>query len=109
MTEDTRKELERIEKELLEQEPVDILQDEVILSVMAEPAFEDDVTIHAPSGPMLYRNFSNDYGRELEEEVPVKEPQRPRKDRVDTVLMFTASALCLGIIGVLTYWLIKFL
>jgi hypothetical protein len=109
MTEDTRKELERIEKELLEQEPVDILQDEVILSVMAEPAFDDEVTIHTPDGPMVYRNFSNDYGRDLEEEAPAKELLLPRKDRVDTVLLFTASGLCLGIIGVLTYWLIKFL
>ena len=51
MRDDTKQELERLEKELLAQEPEDdILDDAVIRELMqeTEPAFEDPDMIHTP-------------------------------------------------------------
>ena len=141
MNEDTKKALERLERELLEQEtavlPSDLFPEETgeeptdpmitqettvlpddelledILSFFADeenPAFEDTSTIHDPEEPMTYRNFSNGYGTE-EEEPPVDEEaeKKKRDDKINMGLMITASALCLGIILVLIYWMVNYL
>ena len=68
MRDDTKQELERLERELLAQEPEeDVLDDAVIRELMeeTEPAFEDPDFIHTPREPMVYCNYSNDYGRDL--------------------------------------------
>ena len=103
MKKDTNDALERLQKELLAAEPEeDILEETVILS---ELAFDDPDAIGDPEEPEIYRNFSNDYGRNLKGE---KKPMT-RGDKVDVGLMIAITALSLGIVGVLAYWLIKFL
>ena len=114
MKDDRKEELERLEKELLaameEHEEPDILEDELILKVLAEPAFEDTDRIHEPKEPLVYCNYSNDYGRDLKEFAENGgKTEKNKKEKVDTALMITASVLCLGIIGVLAYWLVVYL
>lgn len=106
--EDTQKELERLQKELLAEEP-DILDDKVLEELLKEPepAFDDPDEIHDSQEPMAYRNYSNDYGRDAQEEAPAAEQKK--EDKVLIGLMITASVLCVGILGVLTYWLAVFL
>ena len=125
MKDDRSEELERLEKELLaamdaheeEQEEfgileddTDILADQLIREVMAEPAFEDPDRIHDPEEPLVYCNYSNDYGRDLKEFAENGgKTEKNKTDKVDMALMITASALCLGIIGVMAYWLVMYL
>ena len=113
---DTQEELERLEQALLNDEttvietpPEDLLDPEFLKGVFTEPAFEDPDVIKDPEEPLVYRNFSNAYGTE-----PAKEPEAPaagsaKDDRITMGLMITASCLCLGIIGVMVYWLTTFL
>ncbi len=115
MKDDTRQELERIEKELLAQEreteelPEELFQDDELLrEVLAEPAFEDADEIRDPEEPLVYSNFANDYGRDAQEESAPKEPIS-KDDKINIGLMIGASALALGIIIVMIYWLTKFL
>ena len=125
MKDDRSEELERLEKELLaameahdeeqdefeiiDEEP-DILADELIRELMAEPAFEDPDRIHDPEEPLVYCNYSNDYGRDLKDFAENGgKTDKNKSDKVDMALMITASALCLGIIGVLAYWLVMYL
>ena len=103
---DTMKELERIQNELLEEEELpsvdDILSDEKLNALLYEqgvPAFDDPVEIHAPEGGMVYHNYANDYGSSEPEEDQTK------NDKLVIGLMLAACGLCLGIIGVLGYWL----
>ena len=106
-------ELERIQKELLAQEDMptvkgvsvdDILADEelnALLNEKKEPAFEDPEQICEPEGEMQYNNFANDYGKE-----PADAAERQKKlDKIHIGLMIAACVLCLGIIGILIYWL----
>ena len=115
--EDTQKELERLEQELLEEEKTDIdkaveeilLDEDLLREVMsadAEPAFEDPDKIHEPAEPMVYCNYSNDYGKDQQEDT---QQEQKKKDKTIIGLMITASALCLGIMGILLYWLLTFL
>ena len=103
MKKDTNDALERLQKELLAAEPEeDILEETMILS---EPAFDDPDAIGDPEEPEIYRNFSNDYGKELEKEA--EEAQMAKKKKNDKLLiglMINACALCLGIMGILIYW-----
>jgi len=112
MKDETREELERIEKELLAQEPQeeDILDDELIREVLAEPAFEDMDEIKDPEEPLVYCNYSNDYGRDLEKTAaPDTKENLSKSDKVDIGLMIASSALALGIIFVMIYWLVNYL
>ena len=120
MKDDRQEELERLEKELLTDmeaqeeeinvEDTDIALDELISEVLAEPAFEDTDRIHEPEEPLVYCNYSNDYGRDLKEFAENGgKTEKKKSDKVDMALMITASALCLGIIGVLVYWLAVYL
>ena len=140
MNEDTKKALERLERELLEQEtavlPEELFSEEIpedpadplltqettvlpddelladILNFFADeesPAFEDPSVIHEPEEPMTYRNFSNGYGQEEEPAVDEAAEKKKRDDKINMGLMITASALCLGIVGVLIYWLVNYL
>ena len=113
MRDDTKQELERLERELLDQEPEeDILDGAIIQDLMqeTEPAFEDPDMIHTPKEPMVYCNYSNDYGRDLKQfaESGGQEPEK-KEDKLLIGLMIAASGLCLGIIGVLIYWLVAYL
>ena len=105
---ETMKELERIQEELLEEETEelpsvdDILSDEKLNNLLygqSVPAFEDPVESHTPEGGMVYHNYANDYGvNEVDED-------QQRHDKIVIGLMLAACGLCLGIIGVLGYWL----
>ena len=113
MRDDTKQELERLERELLAQEPEeDVLDDAVIRELMeeTEPAFEDPDFIHTQRKKMVYCNYSNDYGRDLKQfaESGGQEPEK-KEDKLLIGLMIAASGLCLGIIGVLIYWLVAYL
>ena len=86
-------------EEILWEEPKEVI-----------PAFEDPEEIHEPAEPMEYRNYSNDYGRDDEESAMKKKTQKQkREDNWQIILMAIASFLCLGIIGVLIYWMEVFL
>ncbi len=73
------------------------------------PAFEDPNQIHTPQEPMEYCNYSNDYGRDSEEAAMKKKQKQKKEDNWQIILMAIASFLCLGIIGVLIYWMEVFL
>ena len=126
MNQDREQELERLEKELLPQEAEPISDEELLMDIRQffldeeqaaaeakaaeesvedqELAFDDPQFIHEPDEPMIYRNFSNNYGEKTQAEI-----KKEKKDRVDIGLMIAASALSLGIIGVLIYWLVAYL
>lgn len=130
MTEETKKILEELERELQEDElltdlPGSILEEpddqsvsQVLDQLMTEPAFEDmDQLSVAQKNVETYHNYSNDYGQEscaAEEqeygEVHMKENiAERRQDRLMIALMIIASFLSLGIIAVLIYWIETFL
>jgi hypothetical protein len=118
MRDERNQELERLEQELLTLEAELQTEDELLEDLKGilgeepddvEPAFDEPHTIHDPKDPMIYRNFSNDYGREPRKE-PVKtkpaKTSKKRSERVTLCLMITACCLTAGIIGVLMYWLL---
>lgn len=134
MKDDTREELERIEKELLDAEPVedtmvihmpleettapeeelpegsleDLLNDTMVQDILSQPGFEDAEQVRDAQEPEIFCNFSNGYGRDLEQtEDP--ESAKAKSDRIDIGLMIASSALCLGIIGIMIYWCVRFL
>ena len=113
MRDDTKRELERLERKLLQQEDQqtddELLEDlKEILGEepVVEPAFDDPQTIHTPKEPMVYTNFANDYGRVPPEEVPEEAPKKRKPEKLTLGLLITACLLTLGIIGVLLYWLL---
>ena len=136
MKDDTREELERIEKELLSVEPVedtmvihmpleevpsaeeevpeqtleDILNDSMVQDILSRPSFEDAEQVRDAREPEIFCNFSNGYGRDLKQtEDAEPAPKKSGGDRIDIGLMIASSALCLGIIGVMIYWCVRFL
>ena len=115
--ENTNEELERIEKELLEDSTEDF---EKIMKEFAQepqteaeetaPAFEDPDKLEFSDEPVVYCNFSNDYGKEPEKEDEEAAARKKKKDdRTIITLLAIAAGLCVGIISVLVYWLVKFL
>ena len=124
---DTREELERLEQELLAEEQIDLddlirevkaesdeddifLDDAMLREVLPEdaaPAFEDPDKIREPE-ELIYTNFANDYGKEMQEEAEEEMAKKAAEDRLHIILMITASVLSLGIIGILVYWLVAF-
>ena len=114
MRDDTKRELERLERKLRQEEQMQ--SDEELLEDLkgilgeepaAEPAFDDPQTIYMPKEPMVYTNFANDYGRKTVQETPEEEPKKKRKpEKLTLGLLITACLLTLGIIGVLLYWLL---
>lgn len=132
MMEDTKKLLEELEKqlqtdELLMDMPDSLLEgpdeqtvSQVLEQLMAEPAFEDPDQMSVAQGDVqAYHNYSNDYGQEPQDEAveqeyddgaqPEPDQRAWKQDRLQIILMAAASFLSLGIIGVLIYWIEKFL
>lgn len=131
MTDDTKKILEELERELQEDDlltdlPQSILGEpdeqsvsQVLDQIMTEPAFEDPDQLSVAQGNVAsYQNYSNDYGQGHEPEPDgqiygedphknVKKAAR-QQDRLTIILMAIASFLSLGIICVLIYWLETF-
>ena len=120
--EDTRKELERLEQELLADEELTLTDNELdelfleddllreILAEDAEPAFDDPDKIREPAEPMVYCNYSNDSGKDLQEfaDGGADAAAKKKNDKIIMGLMITASVLCLGIVGIMIYWLEAF-
>ena len=114
---DTQEELDRLEQELLAEEvqpEEDVDLDEALLTEVmeefSEPAFDDPDKIREPAGGVVYSNYANDYGEDLQRLADTGETEPKKKnDKVIIGLMITASVLCLGIIGILLYWLNTFL
>ena len=118
MRDDTKRELERLERELLAQEEAEQTEDDLLDDIKSmlgddeapEPAFDDPQTIHDPKEPLVYCNYSNDYGRDLQEFADNGEvPEEKKTDKVTLGLLITACCLTAGIIGVLIYWLVAYL
>ena len=115
MRDDTKRELERLERKLQQQDE-QMQSDEELLEDLkgilgeeepvVEPAFDDPQTIHTPKEPMVYTNFANGYGRKPAEETPEEAPKKRKPEKLTLGLLITACLLTLGIIGVLLYWLL---
>ena len=101
-------------EDALPEEPEE-MDDAVLDALLAEvsgPAFDDPDAIGEVDETMVFRNFSNDFGKDLtrygdEEEKSPEE--KKRDDKIVIGLEIAACALCLGIIGMLIYWLVAFL
>ena len=134
MNEDMKRVLEELEQDLLDEELLeeppkvkDTPKDEddidaILARILAEaedsidnydeaaPAFEDPDKPHISDEPVVYCNYSNDYGNDAaDEDAEAEQEAAKREDKWLIGLMGAASALCLGIIGVLIYWLVAFL
>ena len=66
------------------------------------PAFDDPEQIHEPKEPLVYRNFATENDAQEKEAAELK---RKKDERIVMGLMILACALCLSIIGILSYWL----
>ena len=108
--ENTNEELERIERELLAEEPQDI--DKLMKEFLEEPtpAFDDPDKTEISDEPVVYCNYSNDYGKDPEKEAEIDEALKKKKkdDKTIITLLAIAAGLSVGIIGVLVYWLVKY-
>lgn len=133
MNEDMKRVLEELEQDLLDDDLLeDVPQknnktdeddiDAILARILAEtddsigdygetaPAFEDPDKPHISAEPVVYCNYSNDYGNEAADAEEKAEREAAKKeDKWLIALMGVASALCLGIIAVLVYWLVAFL
>ncbi len=94
----TRDELDRIQRELLAEETSldDILNDQ-----------ELNALLNTPAKPEPVRNFANGYGKpEVDSRrLAYQKSKKKHDDKVIVTLMATACGLSLGIIGLLAYWL----
>ncbi|MBQ6997438.1 MAG: hypothetical protein IJO72_03360 [Oscillospiraceae bacterium] len=107
---DTNEELKRIEDELLAEEPQDI--DKLIKEFLEEPepAFDDPDKTEISDEPVVYCNYSNDYGKEQKkEDEDAALAKKKKDDNIIITLLAVAAGLSVGIIGVLVYWLVKYL
>lgn len=91
-----------------EQEPV---EDMFRVADDPIPAFEDPDQPHISDDPLVYCNFSNDYGNDYADTEDTQQDGADvaTEDKWLITLMGVASALCVGIIGVLIYWMVAFL
>ena len=87
---------------------------DALLAEVNSPDFDDPDTMGVSDETMVFHNFSNGYGEDLdgygepEQEEPNEETKK-RDDKIVIGLMIAGCALCLGILGVLIYWLVAFL
>ncbi len=108
--ENTNEELERIERELLAEEPQDL--DKLMKEFLEEPmpAFEDPDKTVILDDPVVYCNYSNDYGKDVQKEAEEAALRKKKKDdKIIITLLSIAAGLSVGIIAVLVYWLVKYL
>jgi hypothetical protein len=120
--EDRNEELERIERELLAEEPKDL--DQLMKEFLEEPVAEEEDTIQIPQeptpafddpdkteisdDPVVYCNFSNDYGKDLQADQEKALRKKKKDDNTIITLLAIAAGLSVGIISVLVYWLVKY-
>ncbi len=106
---DTNDELKRIEDELLAEEPQDI--DKLMKEFLEEPepAFDDPDKTEISGEPVAYCNYSNDYGKDKKQDEDAAQAKKKKDDNTIITLLAVAAGLSVGIIGVLVYWLVKYL
>ncbi|MBQ8768553.1 MAG: hypothetical protein IJZ15_02745 [Oscillospiraceae bacterium] len=108
--ENKNEELERIERELLAEEPQDL--DKLMKEFLEEPtpAFEDPDKLEISDEPVVYCNYSNDYGKDMQAEADEEAALKKKKkdDKTIITLLAVAAGLSVGIIGILVYWLVKY-
>ncbi len=120
MANDRKEELDRLEKELLSgiEEEDDLLADIPIELLDTTPATWEDAEEIQQEDPQPVTEVEPEtepenkvYTGKYMKKKPTKKQtaSQKREDRFLTVLMAIASFLCLGIIGVLIYWLEAFL
>ena len=111
MFDNPKKELERLEEELLAAEATDEEFDEIVDEIMEEFATNDE-SLEPP-----VRNFSNDYGKAAPEpSIPVTEysdvvrsvPAEPPQ-KSGTGLKILICLECLGIAAIIAWWLLRIL
>ena len=116
MTNDREQELERLEKELLagieaEDDLLSDLPPELLDTISLgweelNPAITEESLEITPEDLMYYPQEPQPIVQPVKKENPKKVKNAKKKeDRVLTTLMAIACFLCLGIIGVLIYWL----
>jgi len=105
--EDAKKALDRLQQELLSEESdrLDALLEDFLEEPM--PAFEDPDATAISDQKVDYCNYANDYGSQSRKPVQTRMANRKKKkdDRTIVALMVIASLECVGILGVLIYWL----
>ncbi len=89
---------------------------EELLAEVADPNFADPDAEAVTDETMVFANFSNDYGKDLAEytengvDLEAQDGEaKKRDDKIVIGLLIAACVLCVGILGVLGYWLAKFL
>lgn len=107
MDKDTQAELDRLEREIWREDKdlSDILADDVLKDL--DEILEQEAAEKAANQPAAPEHIEDeeDYDDyEDEEDYPDE-----KKDGLTIGLLITASALCVGIIGVMIYWLENFL
>ena len=119
MANDREQELQRLEKELLagigqdddllSDIPIELLDTTPITWEDIEPIPVQDPLEITPEDLMDYPQEPQEIVQPMKKETSKKAKNaKKREDRYLTVLMAIASFLCLGIIGVLIYWLEAF-
>ena len=107
MDKDTQEELERLEEALLS-EPEELVEEELLTDLDLEGIFEELSDPADVDEDAIYSNCPNDYDEDLQDFADQTE-KRVFGDKLTIGLMLAACALCLGIIGVMVYWLNNFL
>lgn len=132
MFKDTKEELERIQQELLEEqatqrfEPVHEGQEKSEIDGLLEDAELEALlreTTQAPKRSVVYKNYSNNYGKDVrnfangygdQREAPEEEPEAAEeidKTPADSGLrgpLITAGILLGGILLVLLWWIVQY-
>ena len=99
------------QKEKAEEEDIDAILARILAETddqfigEAQPAFEDPDKLDITQEPVTYCNYSNDYGNDVAEKKRIAREEAKSEDKWLIALMGVASALCLGIICVLVYWM----
>lgn len=119
MFKDTKEELQRLEEQLLSQEPQAHTEDE--LDALLEQFLNEPDEEPAAQTRTVYQNYSNGYGDERKEfrayntdktdrdlDAYSDDVYEPKKESL-TGLLVTAALLLLGIAGVLMWWVVRFL
>ena len=117
MDKETQAELDRLEREIWSEDKdlSDILADDVLkdLDAILGLDAEEEISEQPVAGDAALANAAQETVYEYEDEDVYGEDEddsdEERKDGLTVGLMITACALCVGIIGVMIYWLENFL
>jgi len=118
VNEDEKKEWELLEKELLK---YDLPDDETLLAdisaLLQDDRLTEDTEVEVPADDPVLPELEQELAEEKEDSLLARRAERRKKDTAAKErddkwvigLLITACFLCVGIIGVLIYWLENFL